>query len=75
MGETTENVSTSQTHTSRGKQKAVGPAFSTQGALLLQCMLRVHEPHNQAILGRRVLYHTPHVVSENLQSLAFWSCQ
>lgn len=35
----------------KGKQKA-NMTFSTQGAVLLQSMLRVHEPHNQVILDR-----------------------
>jgi hypothetical protein len=57
---------------SRGKPRALGPTFSTQGAILLQSMLRVHEPHNQSVLGRRVLYHYTRFASKKSQTfLAF----
>lgn len=50
---------TAHKHPDRGKQKAVTPTFSTQGVILLQSMLRVHEPHNQSVLDRHVF--TMHV--------------
>jgi len=60
----------------RGKQKAVTPTFSTQGVILLQSMLRVHEPHNQAILDRHVfITHVTYGFSTSKTCLAFWAYQ